>query len=274
MNKCYTSACASMLVVGAVVSAFGPGQAPAQAPSVRNPGEPKAAGAQPEVDAAEEARTLYALGVLISRNLEDFQLTPEEFERVQSGLNDGFNHRAKQVDLAVDTPKVQALRRVRMARTMDKRLKDGQAFVEKAAALPGARKTPSGLVMVPIKPGKGASPTADDAVLVRYQGKLVDGTVFDAAQGEPVKFALHAVVPCWSEALPLMKIGEKSRIVCPPNLAYGLHGAPPKIASQSTLDFEVELVAITPAAAAAPPSAQAPPTAAAPGRGAAQTPTP
>jgi FKBP-type peptidyl-prolyl cis-trans isomerase FkpA/FKBP-type peptidyl-prolyl cis-trans isomerase FklB len=272
MNKCYTSACASMLVVGAVVSGFGAAQSAAQAPSVRNPGEPKAAGAQPEVDAAEQARILYALGVLISRNLEDFQLTPEEFERVQSGLNDGFKHHAKQVDLAVDTPKVQALRRVRMALTVDKRLKDGQVYVQKAAALPGARKTPSGLVMVPIKPGKGASPTTDDAVLVRYQGKLVDGTVFDAAQGEPAKFALNAVVPCWSEALPLMKIGEKSRIVCPPNLAYGLHGAPPKIASQSTLDFEVELVAITPAVAA-PPSAQAPPTAAAPGR-AAQTPTP
>jgi FKBP-type peptidyl-prolyl cis-trans isomerase len=204
---------------------------------------------------------LYALGVLISRNLEDFQLTPEEFERVRAGLTDGFNHRAKQVDLTADTPKVQALRRTRMARLIDKRIQDGQAYLSNAAALPGAIKTSSGLVMVPLKPGKGASPTKDDSVLVRYQGKLIDGSVFDASKDEPAKFELSSVIPCWAEAVPLMKIGEKSRIVCPPNLAYGLHGAPPKIASQSTLDFEVELIGISPASAETSPSPQASPSA-------------
>ena len=247
-----------MLVLGAFFIVSGPARLAAQTPAVHNAGEQKAASAQSEVSGAEEAKTLYALGVLISRNLQDFQLTPEEFERVKSGLIDGFNHRADQVDLALDTPKVQALRRTRMARTVELRVKDGQAYLDKAAALSGARKTASGLVMVPIKPGAGAKPTKDDAVLVRYQGKLIDGTIFDASKSEPVKFGLTAVIPCWMEALPLMKIGEKSRIVCPPNLAYGLHGAPPKIASQSTLDFEVELVAIAPASASAPPPAQAP----------------
>jgi FKBP-type peptidyl-prolyl cis-trans isomerase len=57
---------------------------------------------------------------------------------------------------------------------------------------------------------------------------------------------LQAVIACWTEALPLMKVGDKSRIVCPPELAYGAHGAPPKIGPQSTLNFEVELVAIKP----------------------------
>jgi FKBP-type peptidyl-prolyl cis-trans isomerase len=216
------------------------------------------AAAQPDASAGEETQTLYALGVLISRNLQDFQLTPEEFERVKAGLIDGFDRRAPQVDLAVETPKVQALRRARMAHAVDQRVKDGQAYLDQAAALPGARRTADGLVMITIKPGKGAVPKKDDAVLVRYQGKLMDGTVFDASKGEPVKFELGGVIPCWSEALPLMKSGETSRIVCPPSLAYGIRGAPPKIASQSTLDFEVELAAVIPASVPAAPAGAGP----------------
>jgi FKBP-type peptidyl-prolyl cis-trans isomerase len=241
MNKCRAMALGSMMVLGAVLSVFGPTRLPAQTPPGRT--GPLAAAA-PKASPAEEAQTLYALGVLISRNLDDFALSPQEFERVKAGLTDGFNHRAKDVDLSVDAAKVQTLRATRIARTVQKRLDEGQAFLDKAAALPGAKKTASGLVMVPIKPGTGDKPGKDDVVLVNYQGKLIDGTVFDASHGGPAKFALTAVIPCWAEALPLMKIGEKSRIVCPASLAYGIRGAPPKIASQSTLDFEVELVAI------------------------------
>jgi FKBP-type peptidyl-prolyl cis-trans isomerase len=259
MNK-FGSAFESILGLGAILVMLGPAPSAARTADARNAGQPAPA-ARADAAGGDEAQTLYALGVLISRNLEDFQLTQEEFERVRAGLIDGFNHRAKQVDLTVDTPKVQALRHTRMARLIDKRIQDGQAYVSNAAALPGAKKTSSGLVMVPIKPGKGATPTKEDTVLVRYQGKLIDGSVFDASKDEPAKFELTAVIPCWAEAVPLMKIGEKSRIICPPNLAYGLHGAPPKIASQSTLDFEVELIGIAPASAETPPSAQAPPSA-------------
>jgi FKBP-type peptidyl-prolyl cis-trans isomerase len=256
MKKFGSSAFGSMAGVCAIFMILGSGSSAARTPDSRNDAEPAAA-AHSEVAGADESQTLYALGVLISRNLQDFQLTPEEFERVRAGLVDGFNHRANQVDLTVDTPKVQALRRTRIERLIAQRIQQGQAYVDTVAALPGAKKTSSGLVMVPIKVGKGASPSKDDAVLVRYQGKLIDGTVFDASKDEPVKFELSAVIPCWAEAVPLMKIGEKSRIICPPNLAYGLRGAPPKIASQSTLDFEVELTGIAPASAQAPPSARA-----------------
>lgn len=235
MKKFHASALGVMWAVGGVTVSLAQTPTPA---------------AQPAASEADQEHVLYALGVLVSRNLEDFQLTPEEFERVKSGLIDGFNHHASQVDLSVDTPKVQALRRIRIARLVEKRLDDGQAYLDKAAAAPGARRTASGLVMLTIKPGKGVKPTKDDAVLVRYQGKLIDGTTFDAANGEPARFELGSVIPCWNEALPLMKVGEKSRIVCPPKLAYGLRGAPPKIASQATLDFEVELVAIAPAGTA------------------------
>jgi FKBP-type peptidyl-prolyl cis-trans isomerase FkpA/FKBP-type peptidyl-prolyl cis-trans isomerase FklB len=202
----------------------------------------------------EEQKTLYALGVLISRNLEDFQLSPAEFNLVKSGLIDGFNQRASQVDLAAAAPKVQQLQRERAALLTQQRQKDGQAYLDKAAALPGAEKTGSGLVIVPIRAGSGASPSRSDRVTVNYEGKLVDGTVFDSsiARGQPATFGLTGVIPCWSEALQLMKVGGKSRVVCPPGLAYGERGAP-KIRPQSTLDFEVELLEI-----AAPPPASAP----------------
>ena len=204
--------------------------------------------AQPARPRADDDHTLYALGVLISRNLDDFQLSPAEFERVKAGLIDGANHHATQVDLKVDTPAIQALRQERFAQLMKKKREEGEAFLNSAAALPGAMRTRSGLVMLPIHAGTGPSPGPNDQVMVKYKGKLIDGTLFDAStpQGAPAQFSLGGVIPCWSEALPLMKVGGKSRIVCPATLAYGAHGSPPAIEPDATLDFEVELVQIVP----------------------------
>jgi FKBP-type peptidyl-prolyl cis-trans isomerase FkpA/FKBP-type peptidyl-prolyl cis-trans isomerase FklB len=188
----------------------------------------------------------------MSRNLEDLQLSGDEFDRLKAGLTDGFNHRAKQVDLTKDTPKIQAsvrtLRQERVARLIRRREEDGRVYLAKAAGAPGAVKTADGLVMIPIRAGTGDSPGKGDQVTVNYEGKLLDGTVFDGSKpsGEPTTFSLLSVIPCWAEALPLMKVGGSSRIVCPPDLAYGAQGAPPKIGSQLTLEFEVELLAITP----------------------------
>ncbi len=216
------------------------------------------AAAAPARSPADDEHTLYALGVLISRNLEDFQLSPAEFERVKAGIIDGFNHRTTQVDLKVDTPAVQTLRQERFAKLMKKKREENAAFVNTVAALPGATRTGSGLVMIPVHAGSGASPGPNDQVTVNYQGKLIDGTVFDASQpSQPAQFGLGSVIPCWSEALPLMKVGGKSRIVCPAGLAYGAHGSAPAIGPDATLDFEVELLQVAPgqAAAAARPGA-------------------
>ncbi|HYB41867.1 MAG TPA: FKBP-type peptidyl-prolyl cis-trans isomerase, partial [Candidatus Methylomirabilis sp.] len=126
--------------------------------------------------------------------------------------------------------------------------KVGQAFLEKAAAEKGATKLPSGLVMTTIKPGAGASPKPTDRVKVNYSGALIDGTVFDSSamhkDKEPAVFQLNGVIPCWTEGLQKMKVGEKARLVCPSSLAYGDRGAPPKIKPGSTLVFDVELVEI------------------------------
>jgi FKBP-type peptidyl-prolyl cis-trans isomerase len=124
----------------------------------------------------------------------------------------------------------------------DENKKKGQEFSDNVAKETGATKTESGIVIRTIKPGAGASPTADDIVKVHYEGKLIDGTVFDSSiGGEPVEFPLSRVVPCWTEGLQKMKKGEKAQIVCPSSLAYGDAGQPP-IPPGATLSFEVELL--------------------------------
>jgi FKBP-type peptidyl-prolyl cis-trans isomerase FkpA/FKBP-type peptidyl-prolyl cis-trans isomerase FklB len=222
----------------------------------------KPAAAPSAAPASEDDKTLYALGVLISRNLESFQLSNAEFKTVEAGLADGFNHRSS-VDVEQYDTKVQALQRTRVAAIDEHQKQAGQAFLDKAAALPGAQKTATGMVFISVSEGKGVTPARTDRVLVNYEGKLIDGTVFDSSAkhgGQPVSLSVTGVIPCWTEALLLMKVGGKSRVICPSSLAYGDRGAMPTIMPGATLDFSVELVDIAPKPAAAAPGPGAPPT--------------
>jgi FKBP-type peptidyl-prolyl cis-trans isomerase FkpA len=107
-------------------------------------------------------------------------------------------------------------------------------------------KTASGLIYREIKPGTGASPTATDVVKVHYRGTLTNGTEFDSSykRNEPAQFPLNQVIPCWTEGVQRMKVGGKSQLVCPANIAYGEAGRPPVIPGGATLVFEIELLAI------------------------------
>jgi FKBP-type peptidyl-prolyl cis-trans isomerase len=107
--------------------------------------------------------------------------------------------------------------------------------------------TASGLKYQALKHGTGAvSPKATDTVKVHYEGKLLDGTVFDSsiARGQPISFPLNGVIAGWTEGLQLMKVGDKFKFVIPANLAYGASSPSPLIPPNSTLVFEVELLAI------------------------------
>jgi FKBP-type peptidyl-prolyl cis-trans isomerase len=108
------------------------------------------------------------------------------------------------------------------------------------------KTTASGLKYQVLKQGTGtASPKATDTVKVHH-GTLLDGTVFDSSveRGEPISFPLNRVIPGWTEGLQLMKVGDKFKFEIPANLAYGPNSPSPKIPPNSTLVFEVELLAI------------------------------
>jgi FKBP-type peptidyl-prolyl cis-trans isomerase FklB len=128
----------------------------------------------------------------------------------------------------------------------DKNVKEGEAFLAANAKKEGVKTTASGLQYKVIKSGTGPSPKPTDSVKVHYHGTLIDGTVFDSSveRGEPVTFGVSEVIPGWTEALQLMKVGDKWQLVIPSKLAYGERAAGPKIGPNSTLIFEVELLGI------------------------------
>jgi FKBP-type peptidyl-prolyl cis-trans isomerase len=120
----------------------------------------------------------------------------------------------------------------------------GAPYLAKAAKESGAKKSPSGAIVTSIKEGTGPSPTASDKVKVHYTGKLVSGRVFDSSmQRGPAEFPLNGVIKCWTEALQMMKVGGKAKIVCPSEIAYGAQGNQ-AIPGNAVLTFEVELLEI------------------------------
>jgi len=194
----------------------------------------------------DDQKTLYALGQAISQSLGSFNLSEAELDMVKTGLTDGVLKRPSKVDMQAFGPKIQLLQQSRAAAVAEGEKKAGAAFLAKAAAEPGTTKTESGVILKTIKPGKGASPKATDTVKVHYHGTLIDGTVFDSSvqRNEPATFPLGNVIKCWIEGVQQMKVGGKSRLVCPSNLAYGDRGSPPVIKPGATLIFEVELLDI------------------------------
>ena len=103
-----------------------------------------------------------------------------------------------------------------------------------------------GIAITHLVEGTGASPKATDVVVVHYHGTFDDGQVFDSSvqRGEPARFPLNRVIPCWTQGLQTMKVGGKAKLVCSPQTAYGERGAPPRIPPNATLTFEVELIDI------------------------------
>jgi FKBP-type peptidyl-prolyl cis-trans isomerase len=121
-----------------------------------------------------------------------------------------------------------------------------KTYMEQVAKEKGAQKAGSGLVLVPLKEGKGAQPKETDTVKVHYKGTLVDGKEFDSSykRNQPAEFQLNGVIKCWTEGLQKMKVGGKAKLVCPSSIAYGDQGRPPVIPPKATLVFEVELLEI------------------------------
>ncbi len=117
-------------------------------------------------------------------------------------------------------------------------------FLESNGQEPGIKTTASGLQYRILKAGKGKSPRSTDTVTVHYEGKLVDGTVFDSSykRGKAIKFKTNGVIKGWTEALLMMRKGSQWELFIPPELAYGKKGVPGVIPPDAVLIFRVELI--------------------------------
>jgi FKBP-type peptidyl-prolyl cis-trans isomerase FkpA len=180
-----------------------------------------------EIAVESEEATLYALGQLIARTLGDFQLDAHELDWVIQGVEDGvFGHPPK-TDLAAQVPKLHAMQASR---------RSGRDVI----ALEG------GILVQSLRAGEGQQPKDTDHVQVLYEGMLADGTVFERAMDmtRPATFPVKGVIPCWTTALQAMRVGQKIRLTCPPELAYGARGVPPKIEPNALLVFNIELLNI------------------------------
>lgn len=215
------------------------------APDQTAGGDAVADDAAPVTAQTEEEKTLYALGVALGGNLDQFSLNADELPFVLAGLSDVVLEQPFQVDMQTYGPLIQALANSRVAQAAQAEREASAAFAEELAAEPGAERTDSGLIYIPVTEGTGPSPAQTDTVRVHYHGTLRDGSVFDSSveRGQPATFPLNGVIPCWTEGVQKMRVGGKAKLVCPSSIAYGDRGQGP-IPGGATLLFEVELLGI------------------------------
>ncbi len=213
-------------------------------------------GCSPEAPKTDDQKAFYALGVHLSKQLSVFDLTPEELKYVQLGMSDAAGGKKLAAEPEANMQKLGELAQVRMQKATDKQKELAKPFLEKAAKEAGVKKTASGLIYKEIKAGTGAQAKATDIVKVHYVGTLIDGKEFDSSvkRGQPAELPLSQVFPCWTEGVSMMKVGGKSKLICPSEIAYGDRGRPPVIPGGATLVFEVELLDVKNAKSAAIPS--------------------
>ena len=187
----------------------------------------------------EEEKAMYALGEALGRNIALFRATPAELELIKAGMAETAAGKKPKFDVQTYMNTLQTISKTRGAAAE-------QTYLAKAATGKGVTKTPSGLLYSELKAGSGAKPKASDTVKVHYAGTFTNGVEFDSSYSrkEPTEFPLTGVIKCWTEGVQLMKVGGKSRLVCPYAIAYGENGQPPNIPPMSTLVFEIELLEI------------------------------
>jgi FKBP-type peptidyl-prolyl cis-trans isomerase FklB len=195
----------------------------------------------------QREKTSYALGVEVGSNLKR-QGVDLDAALIAKGLQDALAGGTMLLTEAEVREVVQAFQRELMAKQQEaqksvsaKAKAEGEAFLAANATKEGVVTLPSGLQYKVITPGSGASPKASDTVTVHYRGRLIDGTEFDSSykRNEPTSFPVGGVIPGWTEALQLMKVGAKWELYIPAKIAYGDRGAGGVIPPGATLVFVV-----------------------------------
>jgi FKBP-type peptidyl-prolyl cis-trans isomerase FklB len=192
-------------------------------------------------DAATTSQYSYSIGQEIGDSFRSDGM-PLDTESLLAGVRDGLNAAQPKFDEKTRSLSMQQMGRFRMQAHVAK----NQEYLEKNSKIEGVQVLPSGLQYKVLKDGEGNSPAAGDIVRAHYRGELIDGTVFDSSfdRNEPLETRVNGVIAGWSEALQLMKVGSRWKLVIPSNLAYGETGAEGVIPPHATLVFEMELLSI------------------------------
>jgi FKBP-type peptidyl-prolyl cis-trans isomerase len=210
--------------------------------------EPKAKDAPKTKLKTTTEKASYIIGLSIGRDIQGQGLDNLDLEKLAAGLADSISGAEKQLsdeEIPIVMQEFQKEQVARAKATAEKNKKEGDAFLAVNKKKSGITTTKSGLQFQVLKQGKGEKPKKSDAVSVHYAGTLLNGAAFDSSpKDQPVKFPVNGVIAGWTEALQLMPVGSKWRLFVPAELAYGAKRMGPKIGSNSTLIFEVELLGI------------------------------
>ncbi|MES3039334.1 MAG: FKBP-type peptidyl-prolyl cis-trans isomerase [Bdellovibrionota bacterium] len=240
-NSTFTSVRASMLGKAAVTATLVAGLL--------------SVGCQKKLD-TDEKRASYAIGQQIGKNLKSQNITVNS-DIMAMSLTDAAKGESKLDEKQIQEAmmKLQENAQKKMTEEAEGNKKKGADYLAANKGKEGITTTASGLQYKILTAGSGRTPGKDDTVKVHYTGTLTDGTKFDSSvdRGQPAEFPVSGVIPGWTEALLLMKEGTKAQLFIPPELAYGPMGRP-GIPPNSVLVFDVELISVTPKAAAAAPA--------------------
>ena len=211
-----------------------------------------AAEEDPQLESAIQ-RLSYAVGLQIGQSLRRQGLDEIDAAALAAALEDVYADRPPRLtieQMQAAQAAYQAESAARQGRQAEANLAAGRAFLASNAENEGVVETPDGLQYRILRAGEGATPTAEDRVVVHYRGRLLDGTEFDSSygRGEPTEFMLGAVIPGWRAALQLMPVGSHWEVWIPAGLAYGERGAGGSIGPNQALHFEIELLEIKPGA--------------------------
>lgn len=204
----------------------------------------------PEVElSSDEQKVSYGFGLQFGEQLVRNKFDGMDLDAVLAGIRHWFNDRQAALTDAEINPSfevIQNRQKAAKAGQDSKKQELAKLFMEKNAAREEVTTTASGLQYEVLESGSGATPTANSTVVTHYHGTLVDGTVFDSSveRGDPAEFGVSQVISGWTEALQMMSVGDKWRIACPPELAYGEQGAGDSIGPNTALVFEIQLIDI------------------------------
>ncbi|HCW05896.1 MAG TPA: peptidylprolyl isomerase [Cytophagales bacterium] len=187
----------------------------------------------------------YGMGVLFATNIKGQGGDSLNVDAIIAGIRDVYGNKTLKMEQQQCSSAVQQFMREASDKKSSKAKEQGQLFLENNKKNEGVMVTASGLQYKVLASGTGKTPGINDKVTVHYTGKLIDGTIFDSSvqRGQPIDFGVTQVIRGWTEALQLMKKGDKWMLYIPYALAYGERGNG-QIPPYSALIFEVELIKV------------------------------